>query len=513
MSRLRIVYLLLGVASASSPNWKCDDCGDGCCCMFCAGNGNSSVSFECKSIADCFSVGGQCKHDKQSSFTRSEPARLAPRTLLSHNETVEQVHLISGRPEEMIVVYVTQEPTHSEVEVRRAGHARHTRTHWGTSEVYSAMQTAAPYNGWSFGWVNGYDDELFPVPPKKLWGCGPAWSGYNDPDCVYTSGYVHKVVLDRLQPGTEYEYLPRGSHRWRRFKTSPAVGEPISFGVVADLGQTRDSLGTMVHMKQALDAGEYSAVIFPGDISYADGYGDAWDTYGRLSEFLWESVPAAYGVGNHEYANEQFVHYTPRYPVPTKHTGSNLWYSFEAGMAHVIMLCSYCVVTPGSPQHQFLQQDLASIDRRRTPWVVVSDHVPWYSSNGIHPMTEAAPYLDCVEDLLHIYKVDIVFSGHVHAYERTVGVYKGNADCDGPVYVTIGDGGNHEGPECPWIADIPAWSAFREFSFGHGILDIHNRTHALWTWHRNQDNERTVADRVVLRPVSERQCQSVPVVV
>merc|ERR1712136_643377 len=221
----------------------------------------------------------------------------------------------------------------------------------------------------------------------------------------------------------------------------------------------------------------YDAVIFPGDISYADGYADAWDAYGRLSEFLFESVPVAYGVGNHEFANEQYVHYTPRYPPPTSHTGSHLWYSYEAGMAHVIMLCSYCVVTPGTPQHEFLQRDLASVDRRRTPWVVV-----------------------------------VVFSGHVHGYERTLGVYKGNVECDGPVYITIGDGGNHEGPACPWLTDVPAWSAFREFSFGHGVFDIQNGTHAVWTWHRNEDNEKTVADRVVLQPVSQRQCDSVPVV-
>jgi len=513
MARLRIIHLLLGVAAASSPNWKCDDCGDGCCCMYCAGNG-TRASFDCKSIDDCISIGGQCKHDKQSSFIRPEPARLAPRTLLSPNETVEQVHLISGRPEEVTVVYVTEVPAYSEVQVRRVGH-HHGRSHtfWGTNQVYSAMQTGQAGNGWANGWDGGYDDELFPVPPKKLWGCGPAWSGYHDVDCVYTSGFVHTVVLDRLQPATDYEYLPRGSHRWRRFKTAPAVGEPISFGLVADLGQTRDSLSTMGHLKTALDAGAYDAVIFPGDISYADGYADAWDAYGRLSEFLFESVPAAYGVGNHEFANEQYVHYTPRYPPPTSHSGSHLWYSYEAGMAHVIMLCSYCVVTPGTPQHEFLQRDLASVDRRRTPWVVVVEHVPWYTSSGQHHMTEGARQLHAVEDLLHTAQVDVVFSGHVHGYERTFGVHKGNVACDGPVYITIGDGGNHEGPACPWLTDVPAWSAFREFSFGHGVFDIQNGTHAVWTWHRNEDNEKTVADRVVLHPVSQRQCESVPIVV
>jgi hypothetical protein len=40
----------------------------------------------------------------------------------------------------------------------------------------------------------------------------------------------------------------------------------------------------------------------------------------------------------------------------------------------------------------------------------------------------------------------------------------------------------------------PSYSAFREASFGHAILDIKNRTHAYYTWHRNQDGSAVAAD-------------------
>ena len=40
----------------------------------------------------------------------------------------------------------------------------------------------------------------------------------------------------------------------------------------------------------------------------------------------------------------------------------------------------------------------------------------------------------------------------------------------------------------------PRYSAFREASFGHAILDIKNRTHAYYTWHRNQDGSSVAAD-------------------
>lgn len=44
----------------------------------------------------------------------------------------------------------------------------------------------------------------------------------------------------------------------------------------------------------------------------------------------------------------------------------------------------------------------------------------------------------------------------------------------------------------------PSYSAFREASFGHGTLDIKNRTHAYFSWHRNQDGYAVEADSVLL---------------
>jgi acid phosphatase type 7 len=92
--------------------------------------------------------------------------------------------------------------------------------------------------------------------------------------------------------------------------------------------------------------------------------------------------------------------------------------------------------------------------------------------------------------------VDAVFAGHVHVYERFARVHDGRADPCGPVYVTIGDGGNREGLADKYVDPQPAIAEFREASFGHGRLEAVNVTHALWTWHRNDDDEAVVADQV-----------------
>ena len=67
-------------------------------------------------------------------------------------------------------------------------------------------------------------------------------------------------------------------------------------------------------------------------------------------------------------------------------------------------------------------------------------------------------------------------------------------DPSAPIYITIGDGGNIEGLANNFSQPQPDYSAFREASFGHAILDIRNRTHAHYTWHRNQDNKAVAAD-------------------
>ena len=49
------------------------------------------------------------------------------------------------------------------------------------------------------------------------------------------------------------------------------------------------------------------------------------------------------------------------------------------------------------------------------------------------------------------YRVDVVFAGHVHAYERNAGVECGEASATGPMYITLGNGGNHEGLYDDWL--------------------------------------------------------------
>lgn len=85
------------------------------------------------------------------------------------------------------------------------------------------------------------------------------------------------------------------------------------------------------------------------------------------------------------------------------------------------MLGSYTYFDPASSQYKWLQADLAKVDRGRTPWVVVIIHAPWYNSNEAHQgEPESIEMKSSMEELLYNGRVDLVFAGHVHAYERFV---------------------------------------------------------------------------------------------
>ncbi|KAL9414809.1 hypothetical protein AB3S75_043134 [Citrus x aurantiifolia] len=83
------------------------------------------------------------------------------------------------------------------------------------------------------------------------------------------------------------------------------------------------------------------------------------------------------------------------------------------------------------------------------------------------------------------------------AYNVMNGLCSPVKDLSAPVYITIGDGGNLEGLATNMTEPQPAYSAYREASFGHAIFEIKNRTHAYHGWNRNQDGYAVEADSML----------------
>ncbi|XP_050226515.1 probable purple acid phosphatase 20 [Mercurialis annua] len=324
---------------------------------------------------------------------------------------------------------------------------------------------------------------------------------------TYKSGYIHEAVIGPLAPNTVYHYrCSSNSARDFAFKTPPAQF-PIKFAVSGDLGQTGWTSSTLEHISKS----EYDMLLLPGDLSYADFLQHLWDSFGRLVEPLASQRPWMVTQGNHEVEKIPLLHSTPftaynsRWHMPFEESGSNsnLYYSFNVAGVHVIMLGSYTEFDPLSAQYKWLQADLGMVDRSKTPWIVVLLHAPWYNSNTAHQGEAESIYMKkYMEGLLYRARVDVVFTGHVHAYERFTRVYQDKADNCGPIHITIGDGGNREGLAGEYIDPKPEISLFREASFGHGQLEVVNASHAQWIWHRNEDDVQVPSDSIWLTSLS-----------
>lgn len=323
---------------------------------------------------------------------------------------------------------------------------------------------------------------------------------------AYRSGALHAATMGAgdamdwgpLTPGARYVYTvgDPDTGAWSppaAFTAPPPASTdalPYTIAVIGDLGQTADSEETLAGVAGIKEAGH---VLNVGDLSYADGYQPRWDTWGRLVDYHAATVPWMVIEGNHEEelagsGSAGFVAYNARFAVPSIPSRSNtkLYYSYDVPGAHIVMLGTYADWSAGSPQRAWLAADLASVDRARTPWLLVGMHAPWYSSNTAH-LDEVDGMRRSLEPLLLEHGADIVCVGHVHAFERVARVAKRSLNPAGPVHIVIGDGGNREGPATHWLDPAPKWSVVRESSFGFGQLTLANATHAHWTWRRNGD--------------------------
>lgn len=420
------------------------------------------------------------------------PSRL--HKLNSAKDSVSQVHIAQGAtPSSMAVSWVTQYPSVSQVR-------------FGTSKSHMTEVSS----GYAFNYS-------FPV------------NNYNSP-------MLHHVTVMDLKPNTVYYYQCGDIYQGLlspvySFTTTLAVGDkrPMKFAIIGDLGQTDSSAKTVGDLNEN---DTIDMILHAGDLAYADCEPTRWDSYFAMVEPLASRMPWMVCPGNHEieYINAEtpvFLGYENRvkmpgalspswathspaadYCTPSEYTSTydygNSFFSFETGMTHVIVLNSYTQTHSDSPQYKWLENDFQTIQRDRTPWVIVILHGPWYNSNTAHQEeSQTVAMRKNMEPLFFENGVNMVFCGHVHAYERSHPVYQGKVNKDGPTYVVIGDGGNREGLASKYISPTPAWSAHRDgSSFGYGELLVHSATSATWTFYHNTEGQ--VEDQVELENAATR---------
>ena len=353
----------------------------------------------------------------------------------------------------------------------------------------------------------------------------------SDPRNFVDPGFLHDVLLTNLIPNTTiyYQYGSEGVMSQVHKFVSAAnanTNEGFSFITYGDMGLSSipGAKDTVKLVLMELDKGA-ELVLHQGDLSYAVGYAHVWEQWMDLIEPIATRVPYMVGIGNHEQdylnnpatrssANEggndgfhpswgNYGHDSGgecgvpvRYRFHMPDNGNSVyWYSFEYGPVHFTFISTEHNFTTGSVQYKWIEKDLESTDRHKTPWLIVVGHRPMYTSEKYPSDYEVSLHLqsDGLEYLFHKYQVDLALWGHYHSYERTCRVYKQRCGETGTVNIVIGAAG----AVLDSVGQYPVnWSKHLEMNYGYGRVTVANGSALLWEYIRNVDS--VVADSVWL---------------
>ena len=418
------------------------------------------------------------------------------------------------------------------------------------------------------------------VTPQLKWGVSPnnypnvvnavtsriersdVCGGHAQTDGWRDQGSIHTAVMTgmkALQPGSfiYYQFGDKNTSDFsgmNNFTVPPQPGQqppdrPTTAILYCDLGRGslddsetwndygRPAINTTMSAGALIRTGAVDVVFHGGDISYACGYEAVWDFFLNMLAPIASRVLYLTTVGNHESdwpgtstiynqmdsGGECGVLATKLIPMPSPATTNQPWWSYDVGLIHFVGMSTEHDFTSCSPQYNFLEEDLASVNRTKTPWVIFNGHRAMYINSDFTDPTKS--YSDGVvmdqlianiEPILWKYKVNAAFWGHNHVFQRQSAVLqkvvvqtseeRTNTDGDvqnwyenpqATVQIVIGNAGASFSNNSinPW----PVWNEQTSNFFGYSIVKAHNATHLTWdTLDSNTASGTEVRDRVVI---------------
>jgi predicted phosphodiesterase len=320
--------------------------------------------------------------------------------------------------------------------------------------------------------------------------------GWRDP------GWLQTAVMTGLAAGEKYYYTvgDAATNTWGTehvFYTPHPPATNTHIVVWGDMGgaprdgslEVDEHKGATKVTKQISNEvalGNVDLALHIGDISYARGYSHIWDEYMHDVINVTSRVAYMMAIGNHEMdypgsgsyfkgtdsGGECGVVYDTRFPMVRSNVKfpDRLWYSFEIGYAHYIVIDTEHDFRVGSAQHAFIVKDLESVNRTRTPWIIVAGHRPQYCASSGGQSVERL-MRKSFEDLWHQHKVDLCLWGHHHSYQRTKKVFHEKVNAQGTVHIVVGTGGVGLSKNC--MKTPPAYYEVVDCGhFGYGRIRV-----------------------------------------
>ncbi len=234
-------------------------------------------------------------------------------------------------------------------------------------------------------------------------------------DVVTPVKYKHgKVaILGNLKPGVKYFYKEDNAADKKVFKTPDSDGV-FRFVAASD---SQNIASVIEGLSRKIAAKNPDVFVFAGDACNNGLRYMSWEmTFFKPFVPNIQGIPFAIAPGNHEESSPLFN----KYFDTEKSYSTFVWENVR-----FLMIDSEISFFNGSPQYKFIEDTLKN---NKSKWIVVVTHESPYSNtprhySNLYSRKEIVP-------LFEKYKVDIVFSGHNHVYERTKKV-------NGVKYVTL----------------------------------------------------------------------------
>ena len=180
--------------------------------------------------------------------------------------------------------------------------------------------------------------------------------------------------------------------------------------------------------KRIVDAFMYmrpAAVFHTGDLVTKGSKIHQWTRFKKIISRITNESEFYPARGNHDGSFRIFVENAG---VP----GDLPWYCVEKNSIHFIVLDSSSRLSAGSNQYKWLLTDLKDIGEE-TKFIVVIFHHPIFTSEAGGHTDDEKGWGPILLPLFEEYDVDLVFCGHIHAYERLF--------YNGIHFITTGGGG------------------------------------------------------------------------
>jgi hypothetical protein len=238
-----------------------------------------------------------------------------------------------------------------------------------------------------------------------------------------------EVLLANLAPNTRYYYKVSGDDTEYWFRSSPVEGSarPTRVWILGDAG-TADLNATLVKLAFYDFNGGTTAdlMLMLGDNAYDIGTDSNYqNAFFNMYKQSLPGTPVWPALGNHD-VDKGELSYFDMFTLPTDGktggvaSGTEAYYSFNYANIHFVSLDSeLSSLSPAGAMYDWLITDLAA---NTQDWTVVYFHRPPYSK-GSHDSdltnSRMAALRENFVPVFEMFGVDLVFTGHSHAYERS----------------------------------------------------------------------------------------------